>query len=184
MGIPIKSLFMVYSICSFVYGLSDIKTVQARTKEKNTIPKSECCQNKGICILGSFCVCKKNHFGRHCEHKIEFKPCGQILHGSWIKADCNLCKCFDGKMSCIPRIYDGCDYDNKLLDNTATTKDPLTAKDIKILSNDRDYQDVRNVGDYNIEDYYYEDDHNTSIVIRFSCLLTWMSVFVATFIFR
>ncbi|XP_063430214.1 cryptic protein-like isoform X2 [Mytilus trossulus] len=184
MAIAIKTLFMVYSICSFVCGFSDMKTIQAGSKEKNTILKPECCKNKGTCILGSFCVCKKNHFGRHCEHKIEFKPCGHILHGSWIKADCNLCKCFDGKMSCIPRIYDGCEYENELLDNTATTKDPLTTKDIQILSNDRDYQDIRNVGDYNIEDYYYEDDHNSSIVVHFSYLLTWISVFVATFIFK
>lgn len=76
------------------------------------------------------------------------------------------------------------DYENELLDDTATTKDPLTAKDIKILSNDRDYQDLRNVGDYNIEDYYYEDDRNSSIGVHFSYLLTWISVFVATFIFK
>lgn len=76
------------------------------------------------------------------------------------------------------------DYENELLDDTATTKDPLTAKDIKILSNDRDYEDLRNVGDYNIEDYYYEDDHNSSIGVHFSYLLTWISVFVATFIFK
>ncbi|ESO92634.1 hypothetical protein LOTGIDRAFT_233075 [Lottia gigantea] len=71
--------------------------------------KATCCKNGGRCIMGSFCHCKKNYYGRYCEHKSDNKNCGKFKHGVWLKSGCNLCRCFDGVLSCIPRAYSGCD---------------------------------------------------------------------------
>jgi hypothetical protein len=46
------------------------------------------------------------------------------------------------------------------------TKNPLKAKKIEVLSNDRDFQDVQQ-DQYNMEDYYYIDEENASDNFRF-----------------
>ncbi|KAK6165657.1 hypothetical protein SNE40_022545 [Patella caerulea] len=70
---------------------------------------SSCCLNGGRCIIGSFCKCPKNFYGRRCEHKNVEKPCGRLMHAVWVKSDCNLCRCFNGLMNCIPISNPGCD---------------------------------------------------------------------------
>ncbi|KAK7501174.1 hypothetical protein BaRGS_00007659 [Batillaria attramentaria] len=68
-----------------------------------------CCYNGGLCVLGSFCHCPENFYGRHCEFELKRKTCGHVPHGSWVKAGCNLCQCNDGHMACLPRAFEGCD---------------------------------------------------------------------------
>ena len=55
-----------------------------------------------------FGFCDRNFYGRYCERELKDSPCGHIPHGSWVKAGCNLCRCFDGHMTCLPRAFDGC----------------------------------------------------------------------------
>lgn len=70
------------------------------------------------------------------------------------------------------------DYDGTLLDMMMPTKNPLKAKKIEVLSNDRDFQDVQQ-DQYNMEDYYYIDEENTSDTFRFDWLITTIAAITA-----
>ena len=72
-----------------------------------------CCQHGGMCVLGTFCVCKKNYFGRHCEHKSQRRSCGGILHGEASINRCTLCLCSDGKLTCTVLTNRECGQQNK-----------------------------------------------------------------------
>nr|WKX02856.1 EGF-CFC [Crepidula fornicata] len=92
-----------------------VSSQSPQTKSKKTLgdlnprPSKSCCLNGGLCVLDSFCHCPKKFYGRYCEYELSEKPCGPVPHGSWAKAGCNLCRCFDGHMTCLPRAFDGCD---------------------------------------------------------------------------
>lgn len=67
-----------------------------------------CCKNDGICILNSFCYCKQQYYGRYCEHRLQYKSCGTIAHGTWMTAACNICHCYDGRMICEQADFPNC----------------------------------------------------------------------------
>ncbi|XP_076462143.1 uncharacterized protein LOC143294650 [Babylonia areolata] len=126
-----------------------------KTKSKAGGPSSggkqrPCCLNGGLCVLGSFCHCPDQYYGRHCEHRVSEKPCRHVQHGSWVKAGCNLCRCVNGYMTCLPRAFDGCD------DKPLTEEEP---------SNIWEYEDQMVVfagletttSKYDAEDPYYAD---------------------------
>lgn len=70
------------------------------------------------------------------------------------------------------------DDDGTLLDMTMPTKNPLKAKKIEVLSNDRDFQDVQQ-DQYNMEDYYYIDEENASDNFRFDWPITTIAALTA-----
>ena len=58
--------------------------------------------------MNSFCYCKQEYYGRHCEHRVQHRSCGTIAHGTWITAACNVCHCFDGRMTCKAVKFPNC----------------------------------------------------------------------------
>ena len=68
----------------------------------------ECCKNGGLCIMNSFCHCKKPFYGRYCQHRVRHQSCGTVAHGTWLTAACNLCHCYDGQMVCKVYQFPGC----------------------------------------------------------------------------
>ncbi|XP_060605939.1 cryptic protein-like [Ruditapes philippinarum] len=70
--------------------------------------KKSCCFNGGICIMNTFCHCKRNFYGRFCEHRVRHRSCGSIRHGTWMASGCHLCHCFDGRMTCKVTTIHGC----------------------------------------------------------------------------
>ncbi|KAL8598546.1 hypothetical protein ACOMHN_051334 [Nucella lapillus] len=113
-----------------------------------------CCLNGGLCVLGSFCHCPKNFHGRYCEHKVSEKPCRHIPHGSWVKAGCNLCRCVDGYMTCLPRAFDGCD-------DKPMTEEPQNIWDYEdqmvVFSNSETTTSKYDAEDADYYDYYDND---------------------------
>ncbi|KAK3612344.1 hypothetical protein CHS0354_011063, partial [Potamilus streckersoni] len=47
-------------------------------------------------------------YGRYCEKELLYRSCGTLPHGTWIKAGCNACQCYDRNMICSPNRYPGC----------------------------------------------------------------------------
>ncbi|XP_069127766.1 uncharacterized protein [Argopecten irradians] len=116
-----------------------------------------CCRNGGRCILNSFCHCPKNFYGRYCQYEYKNRSCGELKSGHFIRSDCDLCRCFDGFMYCIPRIYPGCENEG-FVDHTKKI-DPFKGKDIEIIPDKIDQQSM-NLRTSDIEkDYAYYYDY-------------------------
>ncbi|XP_045160926.2 teratocarcinoma-derived growth factor-like [Mercenaria mercenaria] len=105
-----------------------------------TDEQESCCFNGGICIMNSFCHCKKNFYGRYCEHRVRHRSCGTIRHGTWMAAGCHLCHCFDGEMTCKVTTIRGCD---KLSYVEGYEKDPdyMVGMDKKVEDYDKFYDE-------------------------------------------
>ncbi|PVD22835.1 hypothetical protein C0Q70_16091 [Pomacea canaliculata] len=116
-----------------------------------------CCFNGGLCVLGSFCHCPEDFYGRQCEYKLGRQPCGNVPHLRWVKAGCNLCQCIDGHMACFPRAFGGCDHLPMKEANPWDYKD-----DMVIFPTD--------TGHKSDDDYYDDYDTNGSTS---SCFHTW-----------
>ncbi|XP_013072110.2 uncharacterized protein LOC106059111 isoform X1 [Biomphalaria glabrata] len=111
--------------------------------------KQKCCENGGLCVMGVFCHCTGKYHGQRCE--FERKPCGDIAHYQWARLGCNLCRCFDAKMHCLTRVYEGCD--DKPPKTDVDTSDYLNDREIFPADSDSDYDNYGS-GDYS----YNEDD--------------------------
>ncbi|XP_053329581.1 teratocarcinoma-derived growth factor-like [Spea bombifrons] len=72
----------------------------------------KCCQNGGICFLGSFCICPPQFTGIRCELNKYQKSCGSIPHGEWIIHKCRFCRCVYGVLGCLNSAV-GCDQDRE-----------------------------------------------------------------------
>ncbi|XP_051890339.1 cryptic protein-like [Pristis pectinata] len=73
-----------------------------------------CCQNGGICVLGSFCICPKHFVGRSCEYDERIRNCGYIPEGAWVPKNCTWCKCSYGILHCVQGSQDDCDIKRDL----------------------------------------------------------------------
>ncbi|KAL4235743.1 hypothetical protein ACF0H5_004135 [Mactra antiquata] len=145
----------------------NVKTRHTNSKVNNEFSSDQttdtCCYNGGICIMNTFCHCKKNYYGRFCEHRVRHRSCGTIKHGTWMAAGCHLCHCFDSKLTCKTTTIRGCD---KLSYVEGHEDDP-------------DYM----VGmDTKVEDYeaFYEDEYSSVLENSSSSMC---SVAVTTLLF-
>ncbi|XP_011444244.3 teratocarcinoma-derived growth factor [Magallana gigas] len=136
-------------------------------------PKAvSCCKNGGVCILGSFCKCPEFFIGRYCQYHMEYNACRHVPHGYWIRSDCDKCRCFNGRIFCIPKYYFGCDDDDEPLDSTRTV-DPFRGKTITLFSKDPDVHhslipdtDVAPSAAENYDDEYYYSDNMAASAAR------------------
>ena len=101
------------------------------------VSDSSCCLNGGICILGTFCHCRKNFYGRHCEHRIRRRSCGDLEHHQILRDACNVCQCYDGVLLCQVTLDEDCSvmelgYDTSVL-NFRKGKTPALPVGIKSL---------------------------------------------------
>ncbi|XP_048741814.2 cryptic protein-like isoform X2 [Ostrea edulis] len=150
-------IISVTSICSAVS--TSTNDTDLLTDSKN---ESSCCENGGICILGSFCICPKFFDGWLCPHKTKYRSCNYVPHGYWIRSDCNLCRCFDGRVACIPKYYFGCEDDDEPLDPTKPV-DPFSGKIITTYATDPDVPQIptppaaSSGNEFYYDDYYYSD---------------------------
>ncbi|OWF39099.1 uncharacterized protein LOC110465494 [Mizuhopecten yessoensis] len=127
----------------------------------NTVKTGNCCKNGGRCILNNFCHCRKNFYGRYCQYEYKNRSCGELKSGHFIRSDCDLCRCFDGYMYCIPRIYPGCE-DEGLVDHSKKI-DPFKGKDIEIIPDviDGKSMNLRTFDTDKDYAYYYNDYDGT-----------------------
>ncbi|XP_062575008.1 uncharacterized protein LOC134236868 [Saccostrea cucullata] len=157
-------LIVFYTLCS-VYGVVSQSTVNS------------CCKNGGICVLGTFCKCPKFYIGRYCQYEINYKNCRNVPHGYWIRSDCNKCRCFNGRVVCIPKYYFGCEDDDEPLDPTKKI-DPFGGKTITIYAKDPDVRypptstPQGSIGELYDDDYYYSDISDSATYAQFSFLVS------------
>uniref|UniRef100_K1R5K1 Teratocarcinoma-derived growth factor n=1 Tax=Magallana gigas TaxID=29159 RepID=K1R5K1_MAGGI len=110
--------------------------------------------------------------GRYCQYHLEHKACRHVPHGYWIRSDCDKCRCFNGRIFCIPKYYFGCDDDDEPLDSTRTV-DPFRGKTITLFSKDPDVHhslipdtDVAPTAAENYDDEYYYSDNMAASAAR------------------
>ncbi|KAL5013764.1 hypothetical protein ScPMuIL_008034 [Solemya velum] len=71
--------------------------------------RSQCrCRNGGRCHRGK-CHCRRNYHGHHCQHYVIPRSCGNTPHDTIGQYGCNICRCNNGVISCVPRFFPGCD---------------------------------------------------------------------------
>ncbi|XP_046355538.2 uncharacterized protein LOC124134641 [Haliotis rufescens] len=97
----------------------------------------ECCKNNGVCILGSFCQCKKEFYGRYCEYEVRRSWCGPVRHGQWFRSDCSLCRCVQGQSICLEGAYGKCS--EKISRKGYKPEDPSNIVKIFRLEEGEDY---------------------------------------------
>ncbi|KAL8582144.1 hypothetical protein ACOMHN_004063 [Nucella lapillus] len=119
-----------------------------------------CCRNGGLCYLGSFCNCPQGFYGRYCEYEVKKNSCRNIPHGSWVKAGCNLCRCFDGHLTCLPRAFDGCD-DKPPTDDAKVNpwdyKDEMVIISKGTIASHNSADDGATTDDSSYDDYYTDN---------------------------
>ncbi|CAI9727186.1 Hypothetical predicted protein [Octopus vulgaris] len=99
--------FTMYRYMLLVWTLLCGKSIIVANGENN-LKTTQCCQNGGTCILGSFCVCLQHFHGRYCEYQLLKRSCGPLKHGTWLRYKCDLCWCFDGRFRCLQHVFRGC----------------------------------------------------------------------------
>ncbi|XP_013407816.1 uncharacterized protein LOC106171865 [Lingula anatina] len=104
---------------------SDNETTKTGPHILKTNYRTDCCENGGICVLGSFCKCPKKYHGRYCQHKHRRRPCGDTEHREWEQVSCNMCYCYDGILTCLPQVYDD-------VENCDKTKTKIFIKDFRL----------------------------------------------------
>lgn len=112
--------------------------------------RNGCCDNGGTCVMGVFCHCPDKFYGFRCEY--ERRPCGVVAHAQWVRLGCNLCRCFDAELHCLPRIYGGCE--NKPIKERVNISD--YPDDMEVFPND----DITSSSPVNQQNSYddYDDD--------------------------
>lgn len=120
--------------------------------------KTSCCQNGGLCVLGSFCYCKKTYYGRYCEYRK--RPCGSFAHGEVHMNLCSMCVCSDGSLRCKV-VSPDCEEE---LTEESDKVFRFTKKSIK--QNVKNYQVFMNL-------------HNSTDVTRWNIYLLSISLFIS-----
>ncbi|XP_041356581.1 uncharacterized protein LOC121373868 [Gigantopelta aegis] len=62
-------------------------------------------------VLLSLFVCLfcRQFYGRYCQYTHNLRACGSVKHGAWLKSNCDLCRCYNGRIMCIQKAYNNCD---------------------------------------------------------------------------
>ncbi|CAL1545551.1 unnamed protein product [Lymnaea stagnalis] len=123
--------------------------------------KNDCCDNGGICVMGVFCHCPDKFYGFRCE--FERRPCGVVAHAQWVRMGCNLCRCFDAELYCLPRVYGGCD-DKPIKEHIDISDYP---DDMEIFPNDETtssspFNQQNAYDDYDDDSFYTYDNSDDS----------------------
>ncbi|KAL5022002.1 hypothetical protein ScPMuIL_001157 [Solemya velum] len=130
-----------------------------------TADHTDCCNNRGLCILGSFCHCLRDYYGRYCQYDRNLRDCGPVPHGAWVRSGCSVCRCYDGHMTCLAQIFPGCENDGL---DTAVNPYNLGA-DAEVVPEE-----------VPPEDYYaYDDSSSCSITVPTSLSVSLISLVYA-----
>ncbi|XP_019642182.1 PREDICTED: teratocarcinoma-derived growth factor 1-like [Branchiostoma belcheri] len=99
---------------------------------KSTNHSTECCENGGTCILGSFCMCPGNFTGRYCERRAVTLACGDVPHNDWTFQGCSLCRCGNGTFLCIEHVRPDCGSERDVANvvNRADSLNTLSVLDL------------------------------------------------------